>query len=121
MIQQSLYPSDSNPTQFDSHWGHHLPIEKSDSAFRIGFRNINSLPVQATDIKNDLVIQDIREYNFDVFGLAETNLAWQNLPQRDRVYDRFKNKLEFSKFVSSNNKDPEYLDRQQSSSGLWFG
>ena len=95
-----------------------MPIDKSDSTFRVGFRNINSLPMQATDIKNDIIIRDIRQYNFDVFGMAETNVAWQHVPQRDRVYDRFKGKLEFSKFVSSNNKDPEFIDKQQSGGTL---
>ncbi len=114
LVQQSINSTDKCPTKFDQPWGHPIPETKSDSAFRIGFRNINSLPIQATDVKNDLIMRDIRQYSFDVFGFSETNLAWQNLPQRDRVYDRFKGKLEFSKFVFANNKDPEYKEQQQS-------
>ncbi len=118
LVQQSLVPGDLIPTTFDKKWGHPLPAEKSESTFRIGFRNINSLPQQSTDIKNDMIIRPVRQYEFDVFGFVETNLAWQNLHQRDRVYDRFKGKLEFSKFVSSNNKDPEFLEKQQSGGTL---
>jgi hypothetical protein len=51
LVQQSLLNNDINRTPFDHHWGHPLPFPKSDTSFRIGFRNVNSLPMQASDIK----------------------------------------------------------------------
>ncbi len=117
LIQQSLVPRERNNVSFDHPWGHSMPI-KTETHFRLGFRNINTLPIQATNVKNDLLVQDIRENDFDLFGISETNIAWQNLPVRDRIHDRFCGKFEFSKFVSSNNKDTSFQEKQQSGGTL---
>jgi hypothetical protein len=94
--------------------GHPLPKTKADHIFRLGFRNINSLPTQRSDPKNLQLVQDIKEAQIDLMGLTEINLAWQNLPLVDQIRERFRGLFEFSKIVSANNRDKTFDTKQQS-------
>jgi hypothetical protein len=94
-------------------WGNALST-KQQGVFRLGFRNINSLPVHKSDQKNLKLISDIKETGIDCMGIAEINLAWQNLPYIDHLHERFRGSLEFAKFISANNRDPTFTERKQS-------
>jgi hypothetical protein len=87
---------------------------KKEGHFRIGLRNINSLPIYKKHSKNDFFIQDIEEGDFDVFCSTEINVAWHNLTVTDRIQERFRRKLEFAKYITSHNTDQEYKTKQQS-------
>jgi hypothetical protein len=109
-LQQKLTNTLNNTT--DQRWGHKMPI-KTNSTFRIGLRNINSLPVMSSHSKNHIFTNDIREGEFDVFCATEVNVAWQNVPEQDRIQERFRGHLEFAKYVYSNNKDAEFKEKYQ--------
>jgi hypothetical protein len=110
LLQQHINPTFN--TISDKLWGHHMP-QKMENTVRIGLRNINSLPLKSTHSKNDIFIQDIMNGQFDIFCATEVNLAWQNLDGNNKLYERFRGKLEFCKYITSNNKDPTYRDQFQ--------
>ena len=80
----------------------------------MGFRNVNSLPTQKSNSKNNQLIQDIRNAQLDCLGVAEVNLAWQNLPFHDQLKERFKGSLEFAHYTTANNQDPSFQGKKQS-------
>jgi exonuclease III len=49
---------------------------KEDGVVRIGFNNINGLGTQPNDIKNRQVYSFLHQYEFDMFGMVETNVHW---------------------------------------------
>jgi hypothetical protein len=79
----------------------------------IGLRNVNSLPTKATQSENDILLNDIMEGQFFIFCATEVNLAWNNLRAADNLKERFKGKLEFAHYVSSNNLDKQYKEQYQ--------
>jgi hypothetical protein len=97
----------------DESWGNQIS-QKPQGIFRVGLRNINSLPTQRTYSKNKQLIQDIKEYGIDCMGTTEINLAWQNLPYLDQLHERFRGMFEFAKYTSANNRDPQFKDCKQS-------
>ena len=111
--QQTLRPSIHMNRDSDASWGHEL-APKSQGILRLGFRNINSLPIQRLDPKNNQIILDVKSFQFDCMGVAEVNLAWQNLPYVDQLEERFRGMFEFAKYTSANNRDPSFRERQQS-------
>ena len=88
-------------------WGHAFG-PKIENSTRIVLRNISSLPKDKIHNKNDILINEIMQCQADIYCATETNIAWQNIPAEDRVYERFKGKLEFAKYTSANNKDKEF-------------
>jgi hypothetical protein len=56
---------------------------------------------------------EILEGNFDIFCATEVNVAWSNVPAKDRPTERFRGHSEFSKIVTSNNGDKTYEDKFQ--------
>jgi hypothetical protein len=79
-------------------WGHQIQ-DKTEEDIRIAFRNINYLPHDKLHNKNDILIQEIRETQVDVYCANEINIAWQNIEAENNLYERFKGKLEFAKYI----------------------
>jgi Reverse transcriptase (RNA-dependent DNA polymerase) len=98
-------------------WGHQIQ-DKTEEDIRIAFRNINYLPHDKLHNKNDILIQEIRETQVDVYCANEINIAWQNIEAENNLYERFKGKLEFAKYICSNNHDPNYIGIGQSGGTL---
>jgi hypothetical protein len=111
LVQQSI--STQARTNTNKGWGHKFH-KKLEGHFRIGLCNINSLPIYKKHSKNDLLIQDIEDGEFDVFCLTEINVAWHNIINDDRIAERFRGKLEFAKYITSHNTDKDYKTKQQS-------
>ena len=97
----------NNDTE-NQHWGHQFTQKNEDDDFRIVLRNISSLPQDSKNNKNDLLINEIMATQADIYCANEINLAWQHLSNESRLFERFKGKLEFAKYKSSNNKDPSF-------------
>lgn len=97
----------------DDEWGDPFNHNKDDDVFRIGLRNINGLPIDASHMKNYEIFSDIRTGKFDVFGITETNLAWHTLTESDRINERIRGKLEFMRYSSSYNRDMTFTDKRQ--------
>jgi hypothetical protein len=51
---------------------------KEDRVVRIGFNNINGIGAKANDVKNVEIHGFMRQGNFDIFGMSETNIHWRN-------------------------------------------
>jgi exonuclease III/sulfur relay (sulfurtransferase) DsrC/TusE family protein len=65
---------------------------KDDGVVRIGFNNINGFGSSTNDNKNHELYGFIKEGDFDVFGMAETNVHWSNskTQPKDLMYGWFK-------------------------------
>ena len=71
-----------------TYWGHALTAHKDPKHCRIGFANINGLGLYSTNYKNCEFYSFITHYDFDIFGMAETNVNWQAVPIPDRLHER---------------------------------
>jgi hypothetical protein len=70
-------------------FGNNFP-KKGANTLRIGFQNIGGLPKNNYKRKNDLLCQGNTSHDFNIFGIAETNLDWRCLPDNQRLYFRSK-------------------------------
>jgi hypothetical protein len=63
-------------------WGDSY-TNKAPTDLRIAFRNVNSIPQRATDSRNTELQADINELQTDLYCAAETNIAFNLLPDID--------------------------------------
>jgi hypothetical protein len=42
--------------------------------------------LQRNNLKDDLIRRGITKYDFDIFGIAETNMDWRLCPEQDKLY-----------------------------------
>ena len=47
--------------------------------------NVGGLTPHKNTLKDDLLRQGVSTYDFDVFGMAETNLDWWMVKEEDRL------------------------------------
>ena len=79
---------------------------KTEKTFRIGFININGLTHTARNPKNAQIKNLLETYEFDHFGMAETNCNWAHMETEDKWYERARKLWKKSKSkVVNNNKD----------------
>jgi hypothetical protein len=53
------------------------PIKKKElNILRIGFQNVGGFSIKSDSFKDDIVRCGISQYDFDIFGFAETNVDW---------------------------------------------
>ena len=71
-----------------TYWGHALQEQKDPQHCRIGFANIHGLGLFAKHNKNREFYSFTQLYDFDIFGMAETNVNWQVVPIQDRLFER---------------------------------
>ena len=57
---------------------------------RIGFININGVTHKARNPKNVKIKKLIDVYEFDMFGIAESNCNWDHMEEQDRWNERTK-------------------------------
>jgi hypothetical protein len=93
------------------------PGLKLDDILRVGFQNFGGFPEFASHFKNASFRQFILQHDFDIFGLAETNLKWCILPAASQFYERIRNtwskthtSLAYNRTVPS--RDPRKLKGQ---------
>ena len=78
--------------------------EKRYNHIRIGFLNVNGLPKLSKDPKNNNINNNIKKYNFDLFGLAETNCYWPLMATENKWHERIRYwGIKKSKSISSYN------------------
>jgi hypothetical protein len=90
------------PTSNCQPWGDTMG-DKQDGTLRIAFRNISSLPAHIPNSKHDELLFDIKQAQFDLIGLVETNVCWQHVNVHDRPHNRFKPAFENVHVSYSNN------------------
>jgi len=62
------------------------PICKTQ--INIMFQNINGLPADVNNPKNDSLKETMITHNIDIMGLCETNIAWHKAPGNMRMGER---------------------------------
>jgi hypothetical protein len=65
-------------------FGDVIPFKK-ENILCIGFQNIGGFPVKKSKIKEDLIRQGLIKWDFDVFGVAETNEDWRLCREEDKL------------------------------------
>lgn len=79
-------PVNRNTTEDNGSWGL-PPGMKLEDTLRVGFQNFSGLPQFTSHPKNDLLCSFILAHDFDIFGIAETNLKWCALPAESQFYE----------------------------------
>jgi hypothetical protein len=71
----------------ENHWGDPMQT-KEKGIFRIACRNIKSIPMNQSNTRNEELILDIQKGEFDIIGLSEVNVAWQNIESENQLKER---------------------------------
>jgi hypothetical protein len=58
---------------------------KKENVLRIGFQNIGGFPKCRTKFKEEILRQGLCKLEFDVFGMAETNLDWRMCQGENKI------------------------------------
>jgi hypothetical protein len=64
--------------------------KKQKNTLRIGYQNIGGFSFTSNSIKDDIIRQGINAFEFDIFGLSETNVDWRLIPDQHKLYFRMK-------------------------------
>ena len=70
-------------------WGHKMK-RKEDKIIRVSFVNVNGIGAFAKHIKSEGVRNYMVEKTVDVMGIAETNVHWGKVHNKDTIWDRTK-------------------------------
>ena len=70
-----------------AHFGD-VMIKKERNVLRLGFLNIGGFSVKKNNFKDDSLRSGVSAYDFDIFGMAETNVDWRLVGEDDRLYLR---------------------------------
>ena len=112
--QIKLYKDKTHPNS--SAWGDTLTT-KDSGTIRIAFRNINSFPIHSKDTRNLEFISDIHNGCFDIYGITETNIAWNMLDRSTLPSERFRGKFEAAHWICSNNTQEAVSNKSLQQSG----
>jgi hypothetical protein len=77
--------------------------KKEDNILRIGFLNVGGLKDKNSNYNDDLLRTWLTCYEFNIFGLGETNLDWRLIQEQDKLYHRTKEWWESSHVSYSHN------------------
>lgn len=87
--QQGVQPHQlSRNRAEDGFWGDEITNRRSTSSARFGFQNINGMPIQ-NNSKSESLIDIIKHYEFDYFGIQEVNLHERILPPSQQWKRKF--------------------------------
>jgi hypothetical protein len=70
---------------------------------RIGFQNVGGFTLNKNKHKDDTIRHGIKKWEFDIFGVAETNIDWRLLKEQDRLHQRTKGWFESVHISYANN------------------
>ena len=100
------------PESWSFSWGDDIS-RRSEDSFRIAFQNIRGLPSSQLHPKSIAFTSFLQSHDFDIFGVAETNLYWPLVPAPDRFPDRLRGIFEHHKTaISFNSRLPWTSVRQ---------
>jgi hypothetical protein len=69
---------------YEEHFGDVVSLKK-ENVFRIGFQNIGGFPKSRTKFKEEILRQGLCKWEFDVFGMAKTNLDWRMCQEENKI------------------------------------
>jgi hypothetical protein len=94
--------------------------KKEENMLRIGFQNIGGLPTQAGRLKDEILRHGISKYDFDIFGLAETNVDWRVPEEEDKLFLRSRFWWDSSSLVTAfNSMQPKQGAHQYGGTALF--
>jgi hypothetical protein len=64
--------------------------KKPNHVLRIGYQNIEGLSFSANSVKDDVIRTGLNTWEFDIFGMSETNIDWRLIPDQHKLYFRTK-------------------------------
>jgi hypothetical protein len=68
-------------------FGDDLPVKKKN-ILRIGFQNIGGFSTEPNNIKDDYIRFGLTHFDFDIFGITETNVDWRLQPEDNKLWSR---------------------------------
>jgi hypothetical protein len=87
--------------------------KKQRNTLCIAFQNIGGLPLNKNDIKEENLRSGINNWNFDIFGLLETNIDWQRQSENNKLWHRTREWWEHLHISHSHNTTcPPIEDKQ---------
>jgi hypothetical protein len=87
--------------------------KKQTNTLRIGFQNIGGFSTAPNRMKDDTIRSGISTYEFDIFGLAETNVDWRLSREEEKLYAHTKEWWEHLHLSFSFNTTTAPLKHQQ--------
>jgi hypothetical protein len=63
---------------------------KQKNVLRIGFQNIGGFPSRHNKLKDEVILQGLNLWEFDIIGFAEVNLDWHLVPEHLKLHTRTK-------------------------------
>ena len=119
-------PCEENDTRnTDNHglprdeWGHKL-VKKQEKTIRISFVNVNGIGAEAKHEKSEGIRRYMVNNTVDVMGLAETNVNWGCVENKDTLWDRTKQWVESRRIgVAYNTTQRLRLEHNKEVLPLW--
>ena len=68
-------------------FGSSIPL-KDVNSLRIGFQNISGFSTRNNTLKDDILLSGLKLWEFDVFGMAETNIDWRLASETEKLHFR---------------------------------
>jgi hypothetical protein len=87
--------------------------KKKENKLRIGYQNIGGLSFNSESVKDDIIRQGINTFEFDIFGMSETNIEWRLIPEHHKLYFRTKYWWESSHVSHASNVTLAPVTRKQ--------
>jgi hypothetical protein len=96
----------------DEYFGQKITM-KASNTLRIGFQNIGGFTPKSKTLKDEIIRNGINTWEFDIIGLAETNVDWRLVGEEDKLIHRTKEWWESLHLsYSSNSTKPPIKPKQ---------
>jgi hypothetical protein len=86
---------------------------KEKGIIRVACRNIKLVPMNQSNTRNEEIILAIHNGEFDIIGLTEVSVAWNNIETENQPKERFKGCFETVYIVTSNLAYKESKEKRQ--------
>jgi hypothetical protein len=83
--EENIREEQGSPTEND-YFG--TCIKKKEDVLRVDFQNVGGLPLHKKKLKDDAIRCGISCFEFDIFGLAETNTDWRLQTEDLKLHER---------------------------------
>ncbi len=117
--QGDFYGECQQEGELDEPFGHNIP-KKSSNILRIGFQNIGGFSTTSKTLKDDAIRGGITTWEFDIMGLAETNVDWRLVKEDDKLHYQTKEWWEALHISHSNNTTSPPIKPKQYGGGSIF-
>jgi hypothetical protein len=115
----SLQTQEKHRLHNTDRFGDEISTKQKDT-LRIAFQNIGGFLLNRTDIKEENLRSGINSWNFDIFGLVETNIDWRRQSENNNLWHRTREWWEHLHISHSHNTTfPPIEDKQFGGTALF--